>query len=319
VLWRCHGCGAVFNSPRLPPEAICEQYDSDYYIFSVPPARRWARATQLYRQLLLPLESQSAGRRLLEVGCARGELLAIARGRGWDVQGIELSPEPARWARREYGVPVEVGTVEEIGPTLGKFDVAIATDVIEHVPSPRSFLKAIRQTLVADGRAIIETPNWGGLWRRLGGRRWLGLNRFHIHLFDAPTLTGLMRACGFGHCLASSSTHVAHRLWGNRPEVAAAIRHLPAGLRWRAQRLLNQASPPSSKRETRIAQPGSLEEALACVRSAARPPGEPSGLLGDNLTVTGRIDGTLPDDWPAIVPSRRVNDPVLESRANARR
>lgn len=288
TLWRCHGCGVVFNSPRLDPEAIHQQYDSDYYIFAVPPARRWARAAQLYRQLLLPFESRSAGRRLLDIGCARGELLAIARRRGWDVQGIELSPEPAEFARREYGLPVEIGTVEDVGPHLDKFDVAIAADVIEHVPSPGGFLECIRRVLNAGGRAIIETPNWGSLWRRVGGQRWLGLNRFHIHLWDAPALSGLMRACGFRNSVAASSTHVAHTTWGDRPELQAAIRHLPAGLQWRTQRWLNQASAIRSHAGSGIGVLDSLDAAVASISRAPSAGHRDAGLLGDNLAVTGR-------------------------------
>ena len=33
--------------------------------------------------------------RLLDVGCAAGFLLEVARERGWDVQGVELNPECA--------------------------------------------------------------------------------------------------------------------------------------------------------------------------------------------------------------------------------
>jgi 2-polyprenyl-3-methyl-5-hydroxy-6-metoxy-1,4-benzoquinol methylase len=288
VLWRCLDCGVVFNAPRLNPEAIRRQYDADYYIFSVPPARRWARATQLYCRLLLPLEAPSGRRRLLEIGCARGELLLLARRRGWEVQGIELSPEPARWARREYDIPVEVGTVEECGPALGAFDAAIAADVIEHVLSPADFLRSIHGTLAAGGRAIIETPNWGGSWRRLGGPRWLGLNRFHIHLFDAPALARLMRACGFRSTLAVSNTHVAHWSWGHRPEVQAAIQHLPAGLQWRTQRWLNRVSPLPHHAGVRLGEIDSPATALACIDRAARSRWRTAGLRGDNLAVIGR-------------------------------
>src|SRR5262249_33047917 len=54
-LWRCRGCGLIFNWPRLPDDLLYGQYDSSYYFFNQPPARRWSRATQTYREQLLPL------------------------------------------------------------------------------------------------------------------------------------------------------------------------------------------------------------------------------------------------------------------------
>lgn len=289
-LWQCSACGVVFNWPQLPDDQIGDQYDSDYYIFSLPPARRWARAAQLYIEQLLPLEP-AEGRRLLEVGCAQGDLLAIARKRGWNVHGIEISPEPSARARRAYGIPVEVGTLEEVGPTLGRFDVAIATDVIEHVPSPRRFLEAMRAVLHPGGLAIIETPNAGGLWSRVGGRRWIGYNRFHLFLFDPGSLIRLMRACGFRNCRASTSTHSAHALWGQRPELSVLVDRLPAALRWRATRGLNRLTPASRALDMWLDPPTSLETALERV---ARQPSVDRGPVsrrwtGDNLAVVGRV------------------------------
>jgi 2-polyprenyl-3-methyl-5-hydroxy-6-metoxy-1,4-benzoquinol methylase len=267
-LWRCRGCGLVFNYPRLSAEELSRQYGGDYYVFSQPDARRWSRAVQLYTEYLLPVEDGGA-HRLLDVGCGRGDLLAIARSRGWDVHGIELSAEASQSARDDLNLPVRTGTLEQHEGELGDFDVVISTEVIEHVPSPRSFLTSIRSLLRPRGQAIIETPNWGSFWRRLGGRRWLGLNQFHVYLFDAACLTRLMRACGFGDCRAASSTHVAYCEWGHRPELQPAIRRLPAGLRWRTERWLNRFTPSSPAVRLARRPPQTLDEAVARVQEFA--------------------------------------------------
>lgn len=289
-LWQCHNCGVVFNWPRLSSDGIREQYDGDYYIFNLPAGRRWARATQLYVEHLLPLEGR-AGRRLLEIGCGRGDLLALARRRGWETQGVEISAAAGQCAREEHGLRIHNGTLEACGEALGPFDVAVTIDVIEHVPSPGPFLTAVRAALAPGGRAIIETPNYGGLWRRLGGARWLGINRFHLFLFDAPGLVGLMRACGFRQCRAFSSTHTAHVEWGWRPELAGVIGRLPAPLRWRAQRGLNRATPDGPRLDLWRRPPTSFEEALARidrVRTSGEDCRPTRGLSGDNLIVVGR-------------------------------
>ncbi len=288
-LWECHECGAAFNAPRLDATAIRDQYDGDYYVFNESPARRWARATQLYVEHLLPLETQTAHRRLLEIGCAGGELLAIARARGWQTQGIEISPQAAQSARDEHGLDVRTGTLEEHADAVHRPCVAVANDVLEHVLSPHGFLATLRRILEPGGWISLETPNWGGAWRRLGGPRWLGINRFHIFLFNAGSLLRLMHQAGFRNCRTRSSTNLAYTGWGSRPELAGLLARVPAGLRWRAERWLNGLTPRSFARRLHANPPDGIEPALACIRTVERAPASVSGhTLGDNLTVIGR-------------------------------
>jgi 2-polyprenyl-3-methyl-5-hydroxy-6-metoxy-1,4-benzoquinol methylase len=293
TLWRCRDCGVVYNWPRLSPEQIADQYDGDYYVFTESSERRWGRATQVYLNYLLPLENELKGRRLLDIGSAQGHLLALARARGWDVQGVEVSAEAAARARDAFDIPVQVGSLEEVSGEIGQFDVAISIDVIEHVPDPRGFLEVIRRHLAPGGRVIIETPNWGGPWRRFGGRRWLGQNQFHLYLFDARSLLRLFRASGYTRCRALSSTNFMHTMWGMRPEVTGLTRRLPGGLRWRVERALNQCSPPSPARTLRDHAPASLDGALTLISDIASEPSFPSmlsgSMIGDNLAVVGQV------------------------------
>jgi len=291
-LWRCRSCGLVFNWPRLPSGAIEGQYDQDYYVFKLPPARRWMRAAQLYLEYLLPLE-RLPSRRLLEIGCARGDLLAIARERGWEVQGVELSRHAGESARAEHGLPIRIGTLDEHAAELRDFDVVIATDVIEHVPTPLSFVRGLRNTLCPGGMCLLETPNWGGTWRHVGGRRWLGINPFHVFLFDARSLVELMRRSGFLSCRLSSTTHAAYSSWSTRPELEPLLARLPAGLRWRANRWLDALTTAPAARRLLGNPPDSLPAALRQIEAQAPAPGRKnrrfyrtSGRLNrDNLAV----------------------------------
>ncbi len=290
-LWQCRSCNLVWNWPQLPAEAIGRQYDGDYYVFSSPPSRRWSRAVQLYLNHLHPLEQASPDRRLLEIGCARGELLALAAARGWNAEGVEISVETAEAARNEYSLHVRTGRVEEYADRIGKFDVVIATDVIEHVTSPRRFLLAIRGILNPGGTAVIETPNYDSLWRRLGGSAWIGFNRFHLYLFNGEALTTLARRCGFADCQIGTTTHYAYTRWGDRPELARLSRRLPAGFQWRLTRWLDAVTPRSTATELRRHPVVSFAEAVsrvAALGNCSKQWRPASRLTGDNLVIRAR-------------------------------
>ena len=83
LLRRCSGCGLVFNSPRLAPDELTKLYGPDYYFFHRSARREIARVQQAYLRTVahLPISRGT----LLEVGSAKGYLLALLQGLGWDV------------------------------------------------------------------------------------------------------------------------------------------------------------------------------------------------------------------------------------------
>ncbi len=295
-LHRCRRCGLIFAWPQPDAQEIRGFYDADYYVFHEPPAKRWGRAAQLYIEYLLPLESRG-GRRLLEVGCAQGELLVLARRRGWNVVGIELSSPAAEYARRQWDLNVRTGTIEQHAADVPPCDLAVATDVIEHVPEPRRFLGSMASALGPGGLVLLETPNWDSPWRRLGGRHWIGLNPFHIFLYGTRSLTTLARQCGLENVEMRSVTHFAHALWGHRPELDCLVRRLPESLAWRVRAGLDRLTPPSRSRALCLDPPDSCDSALARIEAAARNGAAPKkqGVfhpwrtsLGDNLALLAR-------------------------------
>lgn len=240
----------VQQQPRYSADELARFYTGDYYVFDEDDAHRAARAAQQYAVHLAPIE-HFPSRRLLDVGCALGHFSALARDRGWQVVGLDVSPDAARRATERFGVKVFIGTLEEHAESLSPFDAVFLGDVIEHVPQPLHFLRNVHRVLAPSGIVCIDTPNWGGFWRRWGGRHWLGLNRFHINLFDAASLGKLLTSAGFGQVRAASYTNLRYIHWTSRPEVAALIARLPRALAWRANQRIarwssRNANPPAT-------------------------------------------------------------------------
>lgn len=206
-LKRCVNCGMVLNSPRLSPEDSAALYETDYYVFDEATETQYREEAN--RDLRRVLAVSEPGDRLLEIGCARGHLLALAQELGYDVQGIEISAYASE-AARASGLSVFTGTIEQTFFPESSFDVIVALDVIEHVHNPLRFLEIACRYLKKEGILILETPNVASIFGRLGGKRWIGFIPYHICLFSPLTLTRLCVKAGLG--VVKLETTEAHLL-----------------------------------------------------------------------------------------------------------
>jgi len=99
----------------------------------------------------------------------------------------------------------QVSVDSELPPEIGTdFDLVIATEVIEHLPAPRTLLRAGFQFLRPGGRMLISTPYHGylknlalsiaGAWDWHFKVDWDG---GHIKFFSRKTLGRMVLDCGF--------------------------------------------------------------------------------------------------------------------------
>src|SRR5687767_5492029 len=195
---RCASCGLLFNSPRLDDEQLGALYGRNYYFFNRSEAKELGRIVSMYQRTVALVADRVTEKRSLDIGTGRGYLPAVMKRLGWDAHGVEISPDVAQHARRRFGVDVFTGTIEQyVASSLKQtFPLVTAIDVIEHVPSPRSFVAAIAQVVAPGGRVIVDTPN--GAARNIESKRleWGGFNPFHIYLFSVENLSRLLERSG---------------------------------------------------------------------------------------------------------------------------
>jgi 2-polyprenyl-3-methyl-5-hydroxy-6-metoxy-1,4-benzoquinol methylase len=129
--------------------------------------------------------------KLLEVGCARGDFLRVAR-EYFTVVGVEPNEELASDA--VAFAPVDQGMIET--HPYSEYDVAASFHVIEHTDSPRRFLEAIAARVRRGGVVVIETPNIHSLPFRLLKSRWRQFIPEHYFFFDEKTMAKLMEDAG---------------------------------------------------------------------------------------------------------------------------
>ena len=83
---------------------------------------------------------------------------------GADVTGLDASGEAIEAAKDHASVvgldiDYRIGDLSTIPNELDQFDVVIASEVIEHVPDPQSFIEEIHKLISPGGKLIITTLN----------------------------------------------------------------------------------------------------------------------------------------------------------------
>ena len=225
-IWSCLDCGMVWNEPAPSAEGHLRQYegvfDPDYLAQRESRRRTWAR--ELDR-----LERHVRGRELLDVGSYAGFFLEQARERGYRVTGVEPSRWAAEHARRELGLEVFTGPVEEFEPQR-VFDVVTLWDVMEHLTDPVAVLRKLHRLLRPEGVLVFTTHNLDRFAARLLGGRYPFFMEMHTIHLRSRTRDRLLAQTRFeridvhAHWRALRVDYLASRLrrFGETPERLAS-------------------------------------------------------------------------------------------------
>ncbi len=160
----CRDCGLVFTNPMPSAQELRSfyslRYRADYKGADKPKLR------QVYRSALRALPRWDrirtlghSGGRLLDVGSGGGEFLYLMRQLGFAAQGIEPNQGYGRFSHDEYGLDVELQSLEAMDFAPESFDVITLNHVLEHLRDPVAMLRRLHDWLAPDGVLIVEVPN----------------------------------------------------------------------------------------------------------------------------------------------------------------
>jgi SAM-dependent methyltransferase len=166
----------------------------------------WARDMRLH---YAPF-GRGGGKRILDIGCSKGEKLKQFHIRGFEVYGIDVSETAITEAQQRVSGDFRVGTFEEADYPPGLFDFIRFDNVLEHIYNPWLFLQKVFSLLRPGGAAYGYVPNGGSPTMRLMGKysvsSWVP---FHINLFKPRPLLRLAREAGF----EASVTPISNPNW----------------------------------------------------------------------------------------------------------
>jgi SAM-dependent methyltransferase len=201
---RCRACTLTFVHPHPVREQLAAHYDQDYY-------REWlsgqaARRARIWRRRMNRIERLKPAGRMLDVGCGEGTFLELARGRGWRIEGTEISRYAADRVSARLGCPVFCGDLGDAGYPDNHFDVVTAWHVLEHMADPQKCLRDILHVLKPDGILILAVPNVNDrLMRiayRIARRRKYRLfstqdREVHLYHFSERTIRDSLERAGY--------------------------------------------------------------------------------------------------------------------------
>jgi SAM-dependent methyltransferase len=154
---------------------------------------------QTFRKRMVWIKTYAGwGGRLLDVGCAAGFFLQVAKERGWQVQGVEPAAYVADYAQNQLGLEVFKGTLEEAQFPEESYEVVTIWDALEHMPDPHKTLTQVHHLLKPEGLLVLSTHNIDSWLAKMMGVRWyqFGL-QLHLYYFSPGTLTQILRDTGF--------------------------------------------------------------------------------------------------------------------------
>src|SRR4051794_25822190 len=107
-----------------------------------------------------------APQRLFEIGCGNGANAERLAGLGYDVTAVDISQSGIELAKRRErpGMQFHVGSAyDDLAARFGQFPIVISLETVEHLMSPRDFMKTFRALLAPGGVGLISTPYHGYL------------------------------------------------------------------------------------------------------------------------------------------------------------
>ncbi|MCX6794212.1 MAG: class I SAM-dependent methyltransferase [Candidatus Gottesmanbacteria bacterium] len=157
-----------------------------------------------------------SGAKILDVGSGNGIFVSVAQRAEYTVSAMDKSTACVRHVRR-MGIRAYSDLTKVPTDT---YDAITLFDVIEHIPQPRTFIRAVRAKLRKNGILMITTPNNQGITAHMapsylttGDGQYSG----HVVLYAPVTLARLLRP---GFDLLETKTdillqwcHTKHILW----------------------------------------------------------------------------------------------------------
>ncbi len=135
------------------------------------------------------------GKKIIEIGCGRGEYLSLLKECGADPYGLEQSPESVQECLKNE-LNVSQGFMEHADFTIGHapFDAFVILNFLEHLPDINTVLRGIGNNLTDNAIGLVEVPNFDMILR---SKLFSEFTCDHLFYFTQETISQTLRLNGF--------------------------------------------------------------------------------------------------------------------------
>jgi SAM-dependent methyltransferase len=147
----------IFTNPQPSDESLAWYYES---------YSRFGEFSPQFRISQLEFISQHTKKNcttLFDIGAFNGDLLVLAREKGYTVSGIEPSEDACEQALTNHNIPITQGFFGQAfaDSCSQTFDIVTARHVLEHIKNPVTFLRAAAQITTPGKYIYVEIPDTG--------------------------------------------------------------------------------------------------------------------------------------------------------------
>lgn len=199
---KCPSCGLVFLDPLPDENKLAGYYPPAYYQLPQAGLRKFIVEFLGSRKIAAVRKYKQSGR-LLDVGCGNGDFLLQISRQGFEVYGLDVSPESCRLTRSRLNLDGDTvrilnQSVMECNLAEHYFEVITLWHVFEHLSNPGKALDKLHRLIKTDGVLVIEIPNFNSVNRLIFGKYYFHMEiPRHIFHYSRRTIKDLLERSGF--------------------------------------------------------------------------------------------------------------------------
>lgn len=147
--------------------------------------------------------SSFTNKTILDIGCGAGTVSLYLANQGANIVGIDISrkaidscKKSAKALKLKDKTQFICNTIEQV-KFRRKFDVIICSEIIEHIPNDKAFLKRIHKLLKKNGLLILSTPSINAPLYKIGLAQNFDKRVGHIRRYSRQQVSDLVKKSGF--------------------------------------------------------------------------------------------------------------------------
>jgi 2-polyprenyl-3-methyl-5-hydroxy-6-metoxy-1,4-benzoquinol methylase len=208
---QCDHCGFVFLPPYYRKQMDYKDYKDESVLKAVIEGNNWLK---IQRHLLRfrTLKKYQPDGKLFDLGVGWGHFLYTGRMLGYEVEGIELSRMPYKYAKEHLNLPVELVDFFDYTVKENEYDLITMWDVLEHIDQCDAAIDKCAAMLKPGGYLALQVPQIDSYIARRQKEKWQAMSPDHVNYFSRTTITRLLEAHGLQRVRIKSSIEVKHFL-----------------------------------------------------------------------------------------------------------